>query len=65
MRGRERAIVAALAAAAWLAGYLAAAPSAALPALPAFPGPLEVLAPAGVLLGLSLLGLSVVLRRRR
>lgn len=62
MRARDRAIVAALAAAAGLAGYLAAAPSAALPALP---GALEVLAPAGVLLGLGLLGLSVLLRRRR
>jgi hypothetical protein len=49
-------------------GGLAAAPAAAPggPATPRPPGVFELLAPAGVLLGLGLLGLgALVVRRRR
>ena len=64
MRRRDRVILAALAAgAAGLAVYLAASPTGD-PAGP-FPGVFEVLAPVGVLLGLGLLGLVVLVARRR
>jgi hypothetical protein len=66
MRGREQAVVAALAAlaaaGAGLAGYLHAGAPAALVAIP---GALEVLGAAGLLLGLGLLGLGALLLRRR
>jgi LPXTG-motif cell wall-anchored protein len=66
MRRRDRVVLAALAVGViGLAGYLAAAPPAGLAPAPALPGVFEVLAPAGALLGLGLLGLGVLLVRRR
>ena len=66
MRQRDRGVLAALAAGAGgLAGYLAAAPPAGLAPVPGLPGGREALAPAGALLGLGLLGLGVLVGRRR
>ncbi len=64
MRTSDRVVVGALAAAVvGLVAYLAAQPRSAL--TPALPGVFEVLGPAGLLLGLGLLGLGVLLGRRR
>jgi LPXTG-motif cell wall-anchored protein len=64
MRRRDRVVLAALAAGAvGLAAALAAAPGG--PAAPLLPGVFELLAPAGLLLGLGLLGLGALVARRR
>jgi LPXTG-motif cell wall-anchored protein len=65
MQRRDRVVLAALAAGPPGAAARAAA-SPTTPAAPCLPGVVEFLAPAGVLLGLGLLGLgALVVRRRR
>ena len=64
MRTSDRVVLGAIAmVVVGLVAYLAARPSSALS--PFLPGVVEGLGPAGLLLGLGLLGLGVLLDRRR